>query len=65
MLEKAKALQFASSGTAEELKLLVHHPSSEVISMLIKNSNLTGDLVLIIVNRKNCRAGDVFILISV
>jgi hypothetical protein len=47
------AIQLASTGSEEELKLLVHHPSPKVISKVILNSNLTGDLALIVAKRKN------------
>src|SRR4030042_2636566 len=48
-----KAIQFASTASEEELKTLVHHPSSKVISKLIHNNNLTEDLALIVASRKN------------
>jgi hypothetical protein len=53
MEEIDKALHAAASGGAEEIKLLVYHPSSKVISKLIYNNNLTEDLALTIANRKN------------
>jgi hypothetical protein len=48
-----KALQLASTGNEEELRLLVYHPSPKVISKVILNNNLTGDLALIVAKRKN------------
>lgn len=48
-----KALQLASTGSEEELRLLVHHPSPKVISRLLLNENLTEELAIIIANRKN------------
>ena len=53
MEEIDKALHVASTASAEELKLLVYHTSSKVISGLISNNNLTEDLALIIASRKN------------
>jgi hypothetical protein len=46
-------LRKAITATEEELKSLVHHPSSEVISRVILNRNLTEDLALVIANRRN------------
>jgi hypothetical protein len=46
-------LQSASAATEEELKSLVYHRSSEVISRILHNKNLTEDLVLIIADRRN------------
>lgn len=43
----------ASIADIQELKRFVHHPSSNVISKLIENQNITDELVLIIANRKN------------
>ncbi|MEW6571369.1 MAG: hypothetical protein AB1390_09380 [Nitrospirota bacterium] len=37
----------------EELKTLVHHPSSRIISKILMNQNLSEDLALIIARRKN------------
>ncbi len=55
-----KALQIASTtSNEEELKFLVHHPSSKVISKLILNSNLTENLALIIASRKNIPNPDI------
>src|SRR4030042_3102405 len=48
-----KAIQLASTASEEELKTLVHHPSSKVILKLIHNNNLTEDLALIVASRKN------------
>jgi hypothetical protein len=48
-----KAIQLASTAGEEEIKTLVHHPSSKVILKLIHNNNLTEDLALIIASRKN------------
>ncbi len=49
-------MQLASAGNEEELKYLVYHPSSKVISRLLLNGNLTEDLALIIANRRNIDA---------
>lgn len=46
-------LKSAMTATEEELKTLVHHPSSQVISRILFNQNLTEDLALVIANRKN------------
>jgi hypothetical protein len=46
-------LKIAVTATEEELKPLVHHPSSQVISRILSNQNLTEDLALVIANRKN------------
>jgi hypothetical protein len=43
----------AVTATEEELKTLVHHPSSQVISRILLNQNLTEDLALVIANRTN------------
>ncbi|MEW6068659.1 MAG: hypothetical protein AB1610_10265 [Nitrospirota bacterium] len=48
-----KAMQLSSTGSEEELKTLVYHPSSEVILKLLQNKNLTEELTLIIAGRKN------------
>ena len=48
-----KFIQLASTASEEELKTLVHHPSSKVILKLIHNNNLTEDLALIVASRKN------------
>jgi hypothetical protein len=48
-----KAIQLASTGSEEELKLLVYHPSPKVISKAILNNNLTDNLALIVAKRKN------------
>ncbi|OHE55527.1 MAG: hypothetical protein A2Z47_08875 [Thermodesulfovibrio sp. RBG_19FT_COMBO_42_12] len=48
-----KAIQLASTASEEELKTLVHHPSSKVILKLIHNNNLTEDIALIVASRKN------------
>jgi hypothetical protein len=53
MKDIEKALQLASTGNEEELRLLVHHPSPKVISRLLLNENLTEELAIIIANRKN------------
>ena len=57
MTELEKAMQLASSASEEELKSLVYHPSSHVISRILLNSNLTESLALIIANRRNISAG--------
>jgi hypothetical protein len=46
-------LKTAGAATEEELKTLVHHPSSQIISRILLNRNLTEDLALVIANRKN------------
>jgi|WetSurSiteA1Bulk_404760.scaffolds.fasta_scaffold02045_6 hypothetical protein len=48
----------ASSGSGEELSVLAHHPSSEVLSRLLLNRNLTEDHVRIIARRSNL-AGEI------
>ena len=48
-----KDLELASIGSEEDLRTLVHHPSFEVLSALLKNKNLTEDIALVIANRKN------------
>jgi len=48
-----KALRKAITASEEELKSLVLHPSSQVISRVILNRNLTEDLALVIANRRN------------
>jgi hypothetical protein len=53
MKDIEKALQLASTGAEEELRLLVHHPSPKVTSSLLLNENLTEELAIIIANRKN------------
>jgi hypothetical protein len=53
MKDIEKALHLASTGTEEELRLLVHHPSPKVISRLLLNENLSEELAIIIANRKN------------
>jgi len=56
MKDIEKALQRASTGNEEELRLLVYHPSPPVISRLLLNENLTEELAIIIANRKNLSA---------
>jgi len=43
----------ASRGSGEELSMLVHHPSPQVISRLLLNSNLTEDHVRVLARRRN------------
>ncbi len=53
MKDIESALSLASTGSEEELRLLVHHPSPKVISRLLLNENLKEELVIIIAQRKN------------
>jgi hypothetical protein len=53
MKDLEKDIELASSGTEDELRVLAHHPSFEVIATILKNINLTEDIALIIANRKN------------
>ena len=53
MKDIEKALHQASTGSEEELRLLVHHTSPKVISNLLLNDNLSEELEIIIANRKN------------
>jgi len=53
MKDTEKDIRSALTAAAEELKLLVHHPSSRVVANLLYNPNLTEELALIIANRKN------------
>jgi len=48
-----KDIEIASSGTEDDLRVLAHHPSFEVVATILKNKNLTEDIALIIANRKN------------
>jgi len=48
-----KTLRIAATGNEEELRMLVHHPSPQVISRLLLNENLTEDIAIIIANRRN------------
>ena len=48
-----KDIEHASSNSEDDLRVIAHHPSSEVLSTLLKNANLTEDIALIIANRKN------------
>jgi hypothetical protein len=56
MKDIEKAIHLASTGSEEELRLLVHHTSPKVISNLLLNENLTEELTIIIANRKNLSA---------
>lgn len=49
----SKDLQLASTACEEELKPLIYHKSSEVLTILINNKNLTEDLAAIIAGIKN------------
>src|SRR4030042_2953913 len=53
MRDLDKAIKLATTASDEELKSLVYHPSSKVISKLLLNNNLTEDLAIIIANRRN------------
>jgi len=53
MKDVDKDIELASSGSEEELRLLAHHSSSEVLLALLSNKNLTEDIALIVANRKN------------
>jgi hypothetical protein len=53
MKDLDKDIELASSGTEDDLRVLAHHPSFEVIATILKNINLTEDIALIIANRKN------------
>ena len=56
MMEVDKALHMANTADEEDLKSLVHHPSSKVISKILLNRSLSEGLVIIIANRKNVNA---------
>ncbi len=56
MKDIERVLQLASTGSEEELRLLVHHPSPKVISRLLIIENLTEELAIIIANRKSLGA---------
>lgn len=53
MKDPEEEILAASRGSAEELGMLVHHPSPQVISRLLLNSNLTEDHVRVLVRRRN------------
>lgn len=53
MKDIENALRLATTGSEEELRLLVHHTTPKVISRLLLNENLTKELVIIIAQRKN------------
>jgi hypothetical protein len=53
MKDFKKDIEIASSGTEDDLRVLAHHPSFEVVATILKNKNLTEDIALIIANRKN------------
>jgi len=53
MKDVDRDIELASSGSEEDLRVLAHHPSDDVLSTLITNKNLTEDIALIIANRKN------------
>jgi hypothetical protein len=53
MKDLGKDIELASSGTEDDLRVLAHHPSFEVVATILKNINLTEDIALIIANRKN------------
>jgi len=46
-------LKIAVTATEKELKTLVHHQSSQIISRILLNRNLTENLAVVIANRKN------------
>jgi hypothetical protein len=46
-------IELASSGSEEDLRVLAHHPSDDVLTTLLKNKDLSEDIALIIANRKN------------
>ncbi|MBE0426275.1 MAG: hypothetical protein IBX72_06475 [Nitrospirae bacterium] len=52
-MEVDKVIHSACTASEEDLKSLVHHPSSKVISKILLNLKLTEELVIIIANRKN------------
>lgn len=53
MSDLKKALQRALEGGEEEIRSLLHHPSSQVISQLMLNPRFTDDHARIITNRRN------------
>jgi hypothetical protein len=53
MKDLDKDIELASSGTEDDLRVLAHHHSLEVVTAALKNKNLTEDIALIIANRKN------------
>jgi len=53
MKDVNRDIELASSGSEEELRVLAHHPSPEVLLTLLKNKDLTEDIALIIANRKD------------
>lgn len=53
MKDQGKDIHLASSNIEEDLMVLAHHPSPEVLTILLKNGNLTEDIALCIANRKN------------
>ena len=53
MKDFKKDIEIASSGTEDDLRVLVLHHSFEVVAAILKNKNLTEDIALIIANRKN------------
>jgi hypothetical protein len=53
MRDLEQDLQSAFVAGQEELKLLAYHPSSNVLSNMLLNRNITEDIVLIIAGRRN------------
>src|SRR3989304_10024684 len=53
MKDLNKDIQLASFGIEDDLRVLAHHPSFEVVATILKNKNLTEDIAFIIANRKN------------
>ena len=53
MRDLDKDIELASSGTEDDLRVLAHHPSPEVVATILKNKHLTEDIALIIANRKD------------
>lgn len=53
MKDPKEEILAASRGSAEELSMLVHHPSPQVISRLLLNSNLREDHVRVLARRRN------------
>jgi len=53
MKDMSEEILAASRGSGEELGMLVHHPSPQVISRLLLNSNLTEDQVRVLARRRN------------